>query len=208
MSIYLVKLSIIEQLPVFQFQATNQIILDSLFYCRKRKGIKLYGYLIWLNAVYLVIKCQNHLWKLLRDFKKQNSRMISNYLINYKELAAAEWLLSTMYEAGDNIKKVIYFQFWTYENEIREIHSLNQLEKILREIHSIPEREGIVIKSQYWRYSSSLAYLIRRGEISINLKDQQIMECLDEIDSISEGDWCVKNRDDESNSRDLGGSES
>lgn len=90
MDLYFVKLSAIHQLPIFQFNETRQIILDSLYYCRKKKGIKLYGYLVGINAVYLVVGSKDELWKFLRDFKKQNSRMVSNYLINHKKLPSAE----------------------------------------------------------------------------------------------------------------------
>jgi len=54
-SIYFCTSTIIEWQCVFKTEKTTQIIIDSLNYCRKEKGLLLFGHVLKLNHIHFMV---------------------------------------------------------------------------------------------------------------------------------------------------------
>jgi REP element-mobilizing transposase RayT len=59
-------------IDVFTGKKYRDVLIDSLAYCRKEKGLELYGYVIMSNHVHLIARAKEgfELSNILRDFKK------------------------------------------------------------------------------------------------------------------------------------------
>ncbi len=88
----------IEGLEVFCHREICDTILDSLYYCRKQKHMQLQGYLILKFKLYLLFTLEGDPSYLIRCFKKQSFRLISNDVINDLQHPCRERWVSWMYE--------------------------------------------------------------------------------------------------------------
>ncbi|MBN2102997.1 transposase, partial [bacterium] len=60
---------------VFKTEQYAQIIVESLNYCRKEKGLLLFGLVVMLNHIHYMISCKEgyDLTGIIRDFKRYTS---------------------------------------------------------------------------------------------------------------------------------------
>ncbi len=87
-SLYFVTSTIVEWYPVFTKRAYFSLIIDSLEYCRKEKGLRIHAYVIMLNHVHLIVSMDDVITQktslnfsdILRDFKRFTSNKISKLL--------------------------------------------------------------------------------------------------------------------------------
>jgi len=64
-------LQIVQWADLFTRKIYRDIIIDSLKYCQKNKGLEIYAYVIMSNHIHLLAKDENgNLSAILRDFKK------------------------------------------------------------------------------------------------------------------------------------------
>ena len=76
--IYFITFTIVEWIDVFTRQRYQDIIVDSLNYCQKQKGLILYAWCIMSNHIHLIVSAQEtyDLSAILRDFKKHTAKQI------------------------------------------------------------------------------------------------------------------------------------
>ena len=72
--VYFVSFAVVEWIDVFTRTEYKNIILDSLRYCQKYKGMEIFAWCIMTNHVHLVfrsfeIKSQNYSWAILNDLQ-------------------------------------------------------------------------------------------------------------------------------------------
>jgi len=81
-NIFFITFKIINSLQVFTNKKYYQVILDSLKFCRKNKGWKIYAYTILINHLHLVIKIlpNFNLDDTVRDFKSFTAKEILKLL--------------------------------------------------------------------------------------------------------------------------------
>ncbi len=72
---YFVTFAIVRWVDVFTRDIYREIILDSLRYCQKEKGLIIHAYVIMTNHLHLIISREedNLLENIMRDFKKFTS---------------------------------------------------------------------------------------------------------------------------------------
>lgn len=69
---YFATFTVIEWLNVFTKPQYISVLWDSLQYCRKEKGLHLYGFVFMTNHLHLIISADLEdvkLWQVIRDFK-------------------------------------------------------------------------------------------------------------------------------------------
>ena len=86
--IYFLTITIVDWLPVFIGVAPCEIVLESLLFCRKQKGLRLYAYVLMENHLHLVAEAPD-LTGCVQSFK----RHIARSLINWATSANKDWLL-------------------------------------------------------------------------------------------------------------------
>jgi putative transposase len=155
---YFVTFTVIEWLNVFTKPKYMQILFDSLQYCRKEKGLKLYGFVFMTNHVHMIISADTEdikLWQIIRDFKKFNAQKIIQLMQKEEN---RRWILDVMRTAGSQNKANKQYQFWVQDDWAEEIRSDKFFLQKLNYIHENPVRADIVTDACGYRWSSARLY--------------------------------------------------
>lgn len=111
---YFVTFTVVYWLDVFIRQEYRNILLDSIKYCQKEKGLLVGAYCIMTSHVHLTIatKGENKLEEIIRDLKSYTSHHIRKYMENNPYESRKEWMLWLMERAGKKKSNNKGFQFW------------------------------------------------------------------------------------------------
>lgn len=91
---YFLTMTVIQWIDVFSRREYRDILVDSLNYCIKAKGVDIYAWVIMSNHVHLVVGCRapHRLSDFLRDLKKFTSKRIVEKITEIPE-SRRDWLL-------------------------------------------------------------------------------------------------------------------
>ena len=165
---YYLTLTVVDWIDVFTRPIYRHIIIDSLQYCQKEKGLEIWAWVLMSNHLHMVAKARDgyHLSDILRDFKKFTSKKITEAIQTEPE-SRREWMLNRFgYAARDNNKHKD-FKFWQEGNEAKEIHTTYFLEQKIEYIHNNPVRVEIVDEAHHYKYSSAVDYADGIGLLKI-----------------------------------------
>lgn len=157
--IYFLTLTVIDWVDVFTRPEYKYIVIDSLDYCQKNKGLKIYAWCLMSNHLHMIAGTEeeNNLSDILRDFKKFTSKEIIDKIKELPE-SRKEWMLNRFEFAGRFNNKIKDYKFWQDGNEAKEIHTNEFLDQKLDYIHNNPVRAEIVFEPQDYKYSSAIDY--------------------------------------------------
>ncbi len=93
---YFITCTVVEWADVLSRPVYKEIICESLRYCQKQKGLKLYAWVIMSNHLHLIAAAQPDydLSAILRDFKKFTSREIIREIKVNPQESRKQWLLN------------------------------------------------------------------------------------------------------------------
>jgi REP element-mobilizing transposase RayT len=156
---HFVTFAVVEWVDVFTRKEYRDIVLDSIKYCQKEKGLILYSWCLMSNHIHLVIRAaNNNPGEILRDFKKFTSaQIIKAIALNEKE-SRREWMLSIFKKAGEKNIRNTNYQLWRQDNQPKELFSERFTNQKLDYIHNNPIEAGIVDKAEEYLYSSARDY--------------------------------------------------
>jgi putative transposase len=156
---YFVSFAIINWIDVFTRDEYFSIIVESLDFCRKNKGMEIYGYCIMPSHIHLIFRSSNgDPSGLMRDFKGFTSKKMLKAIEENPQESRKEWMLWMMERAGKKNSNVTHQQFWQQDNHPIEIWSLKVFEQKLNYIHQNPVISGFVTDPVDWKYSSARNY--------------------------------------------------
>ena len=104
---YFVSFAVVEWLDVFTRNEYKDILIDSLKFCQKEKGMEIYAWCIMTNHVHLIfrsIKGQKP-ELLLGDFKRFTSKEVVKAIKNNPKESRKENLLEQFLKAGKKSSK-------------------------------------------------------------------------------------------------------
>lgn len=149
---YFVSFATVYWIDVFTRLKYFQILINSLDYCRKNKGMILFAYCIMPNHVHLILRSANNDPSgLMRDFKGFTSRMLLNSIYENPKESRKAWMLEMFKKAGSTRSNVQDMQFWQQNNHPIEIWSQKVFEQKLNYIHNNPVVAGFVLESTDWK---------------------------------------------------------
>lgn len=119
-----------------------KILSDSLQYCQKHKGLKIYAYVFMLNHVHFILSAPDFT-AFTRDFKKYTSGEIK------KNIAATEPGLLKLFLTGDK------WSFWQKTNMPKIIESEQYFLQKASYICNNPVRKQYVASPEFWFWSSA-----------------------------------------------------
>jgi REP element-mobilizing transposase RayT len=165
--VYYMTFQIVGWVDLFTRKSYRDIIIDSLKFCQKNKGLTLYAYVIMSNHMHLMAQNENsNLEGIVRDFKNHTAK---SFLIalNANEESRKDWMKMVFeyhakYQRQSN-------QIWTHENHSEYIYSQKFIEQKLDYIHNNPVRAGIVLNPEDYLYSSARNYADLDGLIEVVL---------------------------------------
>jgi REP element-mobilizing transposase RayT len=156
---YYLTFQVVGWADIFSRKLYRDIILDSLKYCRKSKGLNLFAYVIMTNHMHVIMQSRvGDLSGLVRDFKKFTSKAILKEVNENKQESRREWLeMVFRYHAKYN-KRANEMQLWTHENHAVELSTNDMIDSRLEYIHENPVRAGWVENAEDYLYSSARNY--------------------------------------------------
>lgn len=156
---YFISFATVYWIDVFTRDIYFSVIIESLDYCRKNKGMEIYGYCIMPSHVHLIFRsAEADPSGLIRDFKGFTSRKILKTIEENTQESRKEWLLWMFEKAGKKNSNVKNRQFWQQNNKPIELWSLKVFEQKLNYIHNNPVISGFVTNPIDWKYSSARNY--------------------------------------------------
>jgi putative transposase len=134
-------------------------IVESLDFCRKNKGMEIYGYCIMPSHIHLIFRSSNNDPSgLIRDFKGFTSKKMINLIRDNTQESRKEWLLWMLERAGKKNSNLTKYQFWQQNNHPIEIWTLKVFEQKLNYVHQNPVQTGFVTDPIDYKYSSARNY--------------------------------------------------
>jgi putative transposase len=157
--IHFVTFAVVGWVDVFTRREYRDVLIESLKFCQKEKGLMLHGWCIMSNHVHLIASARNeNLSDILRDFKKFTSKQIVAAIEKNEHESRREWMLKIFLEQGLKTSRNKTYQFWRQDNQPQELYSPKFFFQKLNYIHNNPVVAGIVEKSEHYLYSSAKDY--------------------------------------------------
>lgn len=156
---YFISFATVYWIDVFTRDMYFSVITASLDYCRKNKGMEIYGYCIMPSHIHLIFRsAEADPSGLIRDFKGFTSRKMLKTIEENTQESRKEWLLWMFEKAAKKNSNVKNRQFWQQNNKPIELWSLKVFEQKLNYIHNNPVVSGFVTNPIDWKYSSARNY--------------------------------------------------
>ena len=175
---HFITTTVVDWVDVFSRKRYRDVVIESLNFCIKNKGMILYGYVIMSNHIHMIVQSENgKLSDLIRDFKKFTARYILD-AIEFETESRKDWMLKRFEFACRRNTRNEKYQFWKYGNHPEEIYTEKFLWQKLDYIHLNPVRAGIVEKASYYLYSSASNYVNETGLIEIQKMDNPVIDVL------------------------------
>ena len=164
---YFVSFAVVEWLDVFTRNEYKDLLLESLTFCQKEKGMEIYAWVIMTNHVHLVFRSTKGIppGQLLGSFKRHTSKAIVKAITENNRESRKETLLRTFKRHGDKASNVLKHQFWRQDNKPIELWSNHVIAQKIRCIHNNPVEQGYVFRPEDYRYSSAVDYSGEKGAL-------------------------------------------
>lgn len=162
-AIHFVTFTVHQWADVFTRPAYVDVLLESLSYCQKEKGLEIFSWVVMSNHCHLIVRAKNeNLSDVIRDFKKFTSKNIYKAIEANPHESRKDWLL-----------KVLSFEdriwFWEEGYHGEEIYTQEFFDSKIDYIHQNPVRAGIVEKEEeYLNSSAGEIYGIREGKLLLS----------------------------------------
>nr|WP_321450323.1 transposase [uncultured Carboxylicivirga sp.] len=168
---YFVSFAVVEWLDVFTRNEYKNIVIKSLRYCIKEKGMELFAWCIMSNHVHLIFRSigSQKPEQLLGDFKRFTSKAIVKAIKDNPRESRKDWLLEQFKRAAIKSSNVNQNQFWRHDNKPIELWSNKVIDEKLNYIHNNPVEEGLVFKAEEYVYSSARDYSGEVGMLNITV---------------------------------------
>ncbi|MDZ7846334.1 MAG: transposase [Owenweeksia sp.] len=163
--VYFVSFAVVEWLDVLTRNEYKDLLLKSLEFCQKVKGMEIFAWCIMSNHVHLVFRTKEAQRPeiVLGDFKRYTSRELVKAIVSNPRESRKEWLLERFRTAASGSSNVKNHQFWRHDNKPIELWSNKVISGKIRYIHNNPVEEGLVARPHEYLYSSARDYAGEEG---------------------------------------------
>ena len=152
---------VIEWINVFTEPAYFQILIESLKFCQRNKGLLLHGYVVMTNHVHIICTAKNgNLSSIIQGFKSYTSYEIKKTLGNDHRNYILRLIKRSYFK-----RKGHDFQIWHSENWSVYVKSDWFLNQKLDYIHDNPVVKRYVEQPEDWLYSSARNYILEDNSV-------------------------------------------
>lgn len=153
---FFVSFATVFWIDVFTKEIYFKVLANSVFYCRRHKGMELFAYCFMPSHVHMIFRSNlENPAGLLRDFKSYTSKNLIRTIIEHPKESRKEWLLKMFEEAGKAKGNIYQYQFWQHHNKPIALWSTTVIKQKLVYIHNNPVKAGFVVKPIDWKWSSA-----------------------------------------------------
>ncbi|WP_443938748.1 REP-associated tyrosine transposase [Pedobacter sp. MW01-1-1] len=150
--LYFVSFATVYWIDVFVREQYVNILIESLDFCRKNKGMEIYCWCIMPSHVHLIfIAKNNNPGDILRDFKVHASKKMQKEIAENMQESRREWMLWMFKRAGEKNSNVRNGQFWQQHNKPIELWSNAVIDQKMDYIHNNPVEAGFVTEDYHWK---------------------------------------------------------
>jgi REP element-mobilizing transposase RayT len=163
--LYFVSFAVVGWLDIFTRNEYKDLLLESLEFCQKSKGMEIHAWCIMTNHVHLIFRSIDNQKPelLLGDFKRFTSRAIIKAIQENPKESRKEFLLDYFKKEAAKSSNTTNFQFWRHDNKPIELWSNEVIQQKIDYIHNNPVEEGIVFRPEDYKYSSAPDYAGEKG---------------------------------------------
>ena len=169
-AVHFITFAVVEWVDALSRQEYRDIIVQSIAFCQRNKGLKLHAWVIMTNHLHLLVSAgaDTTLSEILRDFKKHTSTEIINAIEKSETESRQRWMLEIFRDAGRQNARNITNQFWQQDNRPMECFSHEFTKQKQDYIHKNPVTAGIVDRPEDYIYSSARDYAGIHGLLKID----------------------------------------
>ena len=162
---------VIDWVDIFTRKIYRDIILESFEFCRREKELSINGYVIMSNHVHTIMQSKiGDLSNTIASIKKYTGLKIIRS-IDVETESRKDWMLKRFEFAARSNRRSEDHQFWTHENQPKEIITGDFFRQKLYYIHNNPIKAGIVEEPEHYLYSSARNYAGLPSLIQIDVVD-------------------------------------
>lgn len=156
---YFITFTIVDWIKVLLDDSFKMIIVDSIKYYQKNKGLNIYAYCIMPNHVHLIAQSVSDfsISEILRDLKKFTASAIIKKL-EIEKPEGYEEILEKFKEAGKHLKRITNYKVWQDGNQAKLLYSNRFMLEKMAYIHSNPVEYGLCDVSWKYKFSSASDY--------------------------------------------------
>ena len=155
---YFTTTTIVGWVDVFTRPEIKHVIIDSLRYCQKEKGLLIHGWCLMPSHLHMICSSNKvELSKIYHDFKAFTSKEIVKSLDTVFE-SRRQWMLALFGEVAKGIKRNTNYKVWQDGNHPILLTKHKFFDQKLQYIHNNPVAEEIVSEPEHYLYSSARDY--------------------------------------------------
>lgn len=165
--IYFITTTVVWWIDAFTRKELAEIVVDSLAYCQKEKGLLIYAWCLMPNHLHLIVSAEEgkNLSDIMRDFKKFTAKKI---IATIKEINESRtWMLNKFEFAARIHPKNKEIKFWQDGFHPIILFSNYFMDQKLNYIHQNPVKANIVSDESYYVYSSAIDYSGGKGLLEV-----------------------------------------
>jgi REP element-mobilizing transposase RayT len=165
--VYYMTFQVVEWVDIFTRQNCRDIIVESLQFCQREKGLVIYAWVIMSNHLHIILQSElNKLSDTVKEFKSFTAKKILNIMKSENE-SRRDWMLNVFEFSAKKHKRNEHYQIWSHDNHPELIFSNNFLDQKINYIHDNPVRAGIVGRQEDYLYSSARDYAGEKGLLEV-----------------------------------------
>ena len=164
-NVFFVTDTVVDWVDIFTRPIYKHIVLESLAYCQKNKGLIIYAWVLMSNHLHMITgsNSEDKVSDIMRDFKKFTSKEILKILLADSTESRREWMLNRFEYAGKNDDKIKNYRFWQQGNDPQEIYLNDYFNQKLNYTHENPVKAELVNRAEDYRYSSAIDWAGGKG---------------------------------------------
>ncbi len=167
--LYFISFAVVNWIDVFVRKEYKDVVIESWKYCREKKGLEIYGWVIMPSHIHMIISSEeNKLEDIIRDMKSHTSTTMRKQITENATESRREWMLWMMERAGKKNGNNNDWQFWQQHNKPIQLLNDEMFHQKLTYIHNNPVEAGFVEKAEDWLYSSAGNFYGKKGLIELS----------------------------------------
>ena len=163
--IYFTTTTTVGWVDVFTRPGLKTIIIDSLRYCQREKGLRIHCWCLMPSHLHMICSTIDRpLENIFRDFKQFTSKQVIDELDTAFE-SRRHWILQLFADVATGQKRIANYKVWQDGNHPIQLTKSKFTREKMDYIHNNPVAEGIVEEPEHYLYSSARNYYSNRKGI-------------------------------------------
>ena len=153
--LFFVTLTVVGWIDVFTRSDYAELFLDSLRFCIRHKGLRVYAFCIMPSHIHLIADVDDGLLlsDILRDLKSFTAKSIFQLIETHPQESRRDWLLHLLRFYGRPHGQV--FKVWQEGNHAIDLKSVAWMRQKQDYIHQNPVQSRLVDEAHHYPFSSA-----------------------------------------------------